>query len=179
MHMPPLRRLRSVILSIVTPLLSLMVTSASTLFAQIDRARDGPWPDAAKYYSETASAADQNQREAAGKSMQDMLKALDAVEEFTKDIPSLLSTSNLRELGGEAQEFLNAIKDFRGKASSLQQKLGTPDESLSSDLSAFRSGWDVVNAKYTVLWVDFQNTGKDIGGKYAALKATCTRGCLP
>ena len=179
MPIPALRRLKRITLSICAPLLPLMAMSATTLFAQIDRARDGPWPDFAKYYSEAATYGDQNQRDAAVKSMQDMSKALDAVEEFTDDIPSRLNASNLRDLAAEAQEFLNAIKDFRGKASSLQQKLGTADESLSSDLSAFRSAWDVVNAKYTALWVSFQNTGKDIGGKYEALKATCTGGCLP
>jgi len=176
-----------VLLRFLLPLFFVITATAPALAAQIDRARGGnsepadgsPWGQFYKYYRETVTYADQNNRDAALQSSNEMAKALNAVFDFTKDIPSRLNANNLRDLGSRSEEFLAAIRQFRDSESSLQDKLKRGGESYSSELSSFRNAFATLNAKFIGLWGGFQDAGKDIGGKYEAIKATCMVGCLP
>jgi cell shape-determining protein MreC len=94
-------------------------------------------------------------------------------------IPRKLHDQNLRALGDETEDFLNDLGEFRNKGSRLQEKLKKVGEDYRSELSALKSEYSKVKKLFDDLWVSFRKTGKDIGGKYKALKETCTRGCLP
>lgn len=153
-------------------LLLLVVISATAVSAQIDRARADPYADFTRYFNDTVKYAEQQNRDGALQSSDEMAKALNAMFDFSKDVPGRLNDGNLRELGSQAQEFLDAIQNFRNKGSNLQDKLKKTGESYSSEVSDLKSSYETLKDKFNVIWGNLQLAGK-------ALKAARMQGCIP
>jgi len=148
-------------------LLPLASLSAGLASAQIDRARAEPYSDLVKYYNDTIKYAESKDRDNALKSCDDMRKALGAVFGFSQDAPSRLNDGNLRDLGSQAQAFVDATKDLSGRLQNLQDKLKRTGEDYSSELSSLKSSYDTFKDKFNVIWENLQRAGK-------ALKVACT-----
>lgn len=153
-------------------LLLLMAISATPVSAQIDRARAEPYADYSRYFSETVKYAEQKDRDGALQASDNLRKAFGAMFGFSQDVPSNLNAGNLRELGSQAQAFVDAMKDFSGKLQNLQDKLKKTGEDYSSELSSLKSSNDALKEKFNVIWGNLQLAGK-------ALKAACMQGCIP
>jgi len=159
-------------------LLLLVVGVATSASAQIDRARDAPFGDFTSYFNTTVKYAEEKNRDAALNASNDMAKALNAIFDFSKDAPGRLNDGNLRELGSQAQAFLDAISDFRNRGSYLQDKLKRTGEDYSSELSYLKSSYNALKEKFNVLWGNLQTKGLELSKQYAALKAACMVGCI-
>ena len=157
----------------------LFVMAVSPAIAQIDKARDQFLGDFKSYYDKMVSFAEREQRDSAYKASEDMEDAFDAMYNFSLDIPQKLNDNNLRELGSEAQEFIDAMNSFKEKAGTLRGKLLKVGEDYGAELSDVKREYANVQGKFNLLWLNFQKTGKDIGNKHKAIKQTCTSGCLP
>ena len=153
-------------------LLMLVAVTATAASAQIDRARADPYSDFTRYFNDTVKYAEQKDRDGALQASDDMAKALNAMFDFSKDAPGNLKDGNLRELGDQAQAFLDAIQDFRNDGSRLQDKLKRTQEDYSSELSSLKSSYDKLKDKFNIIWGNLQLAGK-------ALKAACMQGCIP
>jgi hypothetical protein len=145
---------------------------AAPVSAQIDRARADPYSDFIRYFNETGKYADARDRDNALKASDDLRKALGAMFGFSQDAPSRLNEGNLRDLGSQAQAFVDAMKDFSGRLQNLQDKLKRITEDYSSELSSLRSSFDNLKEKFNLIWGNLQLAGK-------ALKAACMQGCIP
>lgn len=163
----------------LTLTLFLFVTAVSPAIAQIDKARDQFLGDFKSYYDKMVSFAEREQRDSAYKASEDMEKAFDAMYNFSLNIPQKLNNNNLRELGSEAQGFIDAMNSFKEKAAILRVKLLKVGEDYGAELSDVKREYANVQNKFNGLWLNFQKTGKDVGNKYEAIKQTCTSGCLP
>src|SRR5262245_25647018 len=108
---------------------------ATTVFAQIDRARDAPYADFIRYHNDVVKYAEQKDRDGALKASADLRKGLGAMFGFSQDVPKYLNDGNLRELASQAQSFLDTMKDYSGKLNSLEEKLKRTGEDYSSELS--------------------------------------------
>jgi len=153
-------------------LLLLVALAATAATAQIDRARADPYADFTRYFNDTVKYAEQKDRDNALKASDDMARALNAMFDFSKDAPSNLKDGNLRDLGDQAQAFLDAIQAFRNDGSRLQDKLKRTQEDFSSELSSLKGSYDKVKEKFNTIWGNLQLAGK-------ALKAACMQGCIP
>lgn len=153
-------------------LLLLVAITAITASAQIDRARADPYADFTRYFNDTVRYAESKDRDSALNASNDMAKALNAMFDFSKDAPGQLNDGGLRELGSQAQSFLDAIQDFRNRGSSLQDKLKRTGEDYSSEVSNLKSSYDTLKDKFNVIWGNLQLAGR-------ALKAACMQGCIP
>lgn len=156
----------------------LLVITVSAAVAQIDRARDAPFADFTKYYNATIKYAEKGDRDSALESSVDMAKALNAMFDFSKDIPSKLNDAKLGKLASQTQSFLRAINDFRDKGSRLQDKLKSVGSDYKSEVSALKSEYGKLKDKFNELWRNFQATGEQVSRMYKAIQATCMRGCL-
>lgn len=150
----------------------LVVSTATVGSAQIDRARDAPYADFTRYFNDTIKYAEQQNRDGALQSSNEMAKALNVMFDFSKDAPGRLNDGSLRELGSQAQEFLDAIQNFRNKGSNLQDKLKRTGESYSSEVSDLKSSYETLKEKFNVIWGNLQLAGR-------ALKSVCMQGCIP
>jgi deoxyribodipyrimidine photolyase len=139
--------------------------------AQIDRARGEVYADFTRYYNEMVKYAEDEKRDEALKSSDDMAKALQGMFDVSKDAPSRLNDAGLRDLGSQAQAFLDAIQSFRNRGSNFQDKLKRVGESYSSELSDLKSAFDKLRETFNVLWGNLQRAGQGV-------KAVCERGCF-
>lgn len=153
-------------------LLLLVALTATAASAQIDRARADPYADFTRYFNDMVKYAEQKDRDAALRSSDDMARALNAMFDFSKDAPGRLNDGNLRDLGSQAQAFLDSISDFRNRGSYLQDKLKRTGEDYSSELSNIKSSYENLKEKFNVIWGNLQLAGR-------ALKAACMQGCIP
>jgi len=160
------------------PTVFLLVTIGHPAFAQIDRARDAPFADFTRNYGETIKYAEKGDRDSALEASNDMAKALNAIFDFSKNIPSKLNDAKLSKLASKAQDFLRTIKDFRDKGSRLQDKLKSVGSDYKSEVSALKSEYRDLKDDFNDLWRSFQVTGKQVNRMYEAIKTTCMRGCL-
>jgi len=149
-------------------MLLILAVHASVAAAQIDRARAEPYADFFRYYSETVKFAEQKDRDAALRSSDDMAKALNAMFDFSKDAPGKLNDANLRDLGSQAQAFLDAIQDFRNRGSSLQDKLKRTGEDYSSELGNLKSAYDTLKDRFNSIYEALVRAGP-------GLKAACMK----
>jgi hypothetical protein len=152
--------------------LLLVAASAVTVSAQIDQARGTPHEDFIRYFNETVKYAEQKDRDSALQASDELRKALGKINGYSVDVPGRLNDGNLRDLGSQAQEFLEAIKNFRERLQSLQDKLKRTGEDYSSELSNLKSSNDTFKEKFNKIWGGLLDAGK-------ALKAACGSGCIP
>ncbi|HEX8843306.1 MAG TPA: hypothetical protein VF791_01490 [Pyrinomonadaceae bacterium] len=152
-------------------LLLLVAITATVASAQIDRARDAPFADLIRYFNDTVKYAEQKDRDSALQASNDMRKALGAIFAFSQDAPGRLNDGNLRDLGSQAQAFVDATKDLSGRLESLQDKLKRTGEDYSSELSNLKSSYETFKDKFNVIWGNLQLAGR-------ALKAACMSGCF-
>lgn len=163
----------------LTLIFLILVKLISPAIAQIDKARDKFFGDFTSYYKKMVSFAEKKQRDLAHKASEDMLDAFTSMYNLSSDTPKKLNDNKLRGLGSKAQEFVGAMSNFKKKAGTLQDKLSKVGGDYGSELSDVIKEYENMKNKINGLWLNFQETGKEVGNKYKAIKETCTSGCLP
>ena len=147
-------------------LLILLAVTTLTASAQIDKARATSQNDFKTKFDEMVRYAEQKDRDAALRSSDEMARLLQTMFDYAKDVPGRLNDGGLRDLGSQAQAFVDSILEFRNRASALQDKLKRTGEDYSSELSNIKSALDNMRDKVNTIWLNLNLAGR-------GLKAAC------
>ena len=149
--------------------LLLVAACAAPASAQFDRAKDS-LRDVKSNYEQAVRSAESNDRDGATRSLAEVTKALGAMIDASRDVPSQLNDGELSALGTKAKYFLEAAILFRNVTATLSEKVGRVGESYSSELSTFKDKYGEFDRTYN----DFNGSILRAAG---ALRRACP-GCL-